>query len=217
MSDAPAPPPTADDIVMLGNEYNAVQRRLLARKQQLEALLGPNAPGGEFPTDFAGQKNRRYGIDFTFTPGELVPQELSVTIEQNTIFRCAAMESFVRAVGTAEDPFTAAEVAVQPTLPWNDRLIYFDYLWSVRDTGTDRQWTERPQPSLFGGGGYWGPLWFPRRNILGGGTTIFVQIDPFLSLINPQSDGSFFEGGDINSYLVHISFIGHQVPDDSEL
>lgn len=207
--------PTSDDYVALSNEYNRLQRQLLSKTQQLEALLGKNAPAGEFPVDFAGQHNRRYGIDFQFVPGQIVPQELSFTVEHGTIFRCAAIESFVRAVGTAEDPYSGEDVAVQATLPWADRLINFDYFWKIRDTGTDREWNERPQPSLFGGGGYVGPRWFPRRNVLGGGTTVFMQINPFISRTAPVT-GSFFQGGSLNNYIVHVGFIGHQVPDDTE-
>lgn len=202
--------------MQVSNEYNRLNRQLDAKKQQLEALLGQNAPAGQFPTDFAGQHNRRYSIDLAFAPGELIPQELSVTVEHGTIFRCAAIESFVRAVGTADDPYSGEEVSVQATLPWSDRLRYFDYLWKIRDTGTDREWNERPQPSLFGGGGYFGPLWLPRRVVLGGGTTIFAEVSPIVSLATP-TQSSFFQGGSLNSYVVQISFIGHQVPDDSEM
>lgn len=214
MSDIPGP--TSDDYLHVANEYNRLQRQLLAKTQQLESLLGKNAPAGQFPTDFAGLHNRRYGIDFSFVPGELVPQELSFTVEANTIFRCAAVECFVRAVGTADDPFSEDEVSVQATLPWNDRLQYFDFLWKIRDTETNRDWNERPQPSLFLGGGYLGPLWLPRRNILGGGATVFMQIDPIRSRTSPTT-GSFFQGGSLNNYIVHVGFIGHQEPDDSEL
>ena len=78
--------------------------------------------------------------------------------------------------------FTGQPVTVFATLPWDSRLIYFDFLWSIRDTGTDREWCDRPQPSLFLGGGYVEPLWLPRRAVLGGGTSLFANIDPFLSL-----------------------------------
>lgn len=218
MSDIPGEPPapTQEDWLLVSNKYDDLQRQLTAKTQQLEALLGKNAPAGEFPVDFAGQHNRRYAIEMSFTPGELIPQESSVTVEHGSIFRCAYVESFVRGVGTADDPYSGEEVSVQATLPWSDRLRYFDFLWKIRDTGTDREWNERPQPSLFLGGGYFGPLWLPRRIILGGGTTIFAELSPIRSVTTPIA-GSFFQGGSIENYTVQVSFVGHQVPDDSEM
>ncbi len=212
MSDQTSP----NDIVAIANEYNRLQRQLESKTQQVAALLEMNAEAGDFPTDFAGNSNRRYSIDFPFVPGDLTPQERSVTVESGTIFRCAYTESFVRAVGTADDPYTDDPVTVQATLPWSDRLQNFDFLWRIRDTGTDREWVDHPQPSLFLGGGYVGPLWLPRRVVLGGGSVIFATIDPFVSVVSP-GDGSFFAGGAVQSYTVQVSFVGHEVPDGSEL
>lgn len=209
------------EIVALGNEYNRLERQLAAKTSQLEALLATNAEAGAFPTDFEGALNRRYSIEFMFEPEAstveaalLQPQERSVTIESGTIFRCAYVESFLRAVGTADDPF-GGPATVQATLPWNDRRTYFDYLWRVRDTGTDREWCDTPQPSWFFGGGYVGPLWLPRRNILSGGTTVYATVEPFRNR-DAMATG-FFAGGSISQYLLQMSFVGHQVPDDSPL
>lgn len=209
-------------IVDLTNEYRKLQRQLEGKTQQLDALTGKNAPGGEFPTDFAGARNRRYTIELDFNAGSLAPLERSVNVESGTIFRCAYVEAFVQAIGQAEDPFSGQNVTVFATLPWDSRLFYFDFFWKIRDTGTDREWCDQPQPSLFLGGGYVGPLWLPRRVVLGGGTTLFAQVDPFLSVVSPFVAPSlqlrgFFSGGQINTYRMKLSFVGHEVPDRSAL
>ncbi len=204
-----------NEIVMLAAEYQRLQRQLVSKTQQLDALMSMNGEGGDFPTDFAGNMIRRYSIDFSFTPGVLEPQEGSVTVEAGSTFRCAYVESFVTVVGTADDAYTGNPVTVQAVMPWNLRQDAFDYLWRVRDTGTDREWVEPPQPALFGGGGYVGPLWLPRRVVLGGGTVIYAVVDPFIS----ESDDVAFGGGGgvVTNYKVQMSFVGHDVPDGSPL
>lgn len=204
-------------IVDLTNEYRRLQRQLEAKTQQLESLTSKNAPGGQFPTDFDGARNRRYTIEFDIQAGSTVPVERSVNIETGTIFRCAYVESFVQAIGQASDRFTGEPVTVFATLPWGSRLVYFDFLWKIRDTGTDREWCDQPQPSFFLGGGYVEPLWLPRRAVLGGGTSLFAEINPFVSVTDAGDLPGFFFGGAITAYRVKISFVGHEVPDRSAL
>lgn len=221
--------PNQDDVVQLASEYREVQRRLQARTQQLEALLAVNAEAGDFPaSNFDGIRNRRYSVDFVFTPdenlvseiyardGELT-QEQDVIVDAGTIFRCAYVESFLQAVGAAVDPYSGDSTTAQVTVPWNVRLQAFDFFWRIRDTGSDREWCGTPQPSLFLGGGYWGPLWLPKRNILGGGTVISVQVNPFLINGSGNALNFFGSGGTISKYLLQVSFVGHDVQDGSEL
>jgi hypothetical protein len=205
-------------IVDLTNEYRQLQRQLESKTQQLDALTSTNAPGGQFPTDFSGARNRRYTIEYTFEAGDLNPQERSVNVEGGTIFRCAYVESFVQAVGQGTARFTdpPQAVTVFATLPWDSRLSYFDFLWRIRDTGTDREWCDQFQPSLFLGGGYVEPMWFPRRAVLGGGTTLFAELQPIVSASTDVGVGFFTEGA-VNTYRVKISFVGHEVPDRSAL
>ncbi len=206
----------AQMIVEIANEYRRLQRQLESKQQQVEALLAVNGEAGPFPTDFEGAQVRRYAIEFPFVPGTLVPQERSVTVESGTIFRCAYMESFLKATGTAADPYTAVSATSSVVLPWDQRLAYFDYMWRVRDTGTDREWVDPPQPSLFGGGGYVGPAWLPRRVILGGGSVIYATVDPFISAASP-GEHSFFTGGTLTQYVLQMDFVGHEIPDLSAL
>lgn len=215
-----------NELVDIANEYRRLQRQLEQKTARLEALRAVNGEAGQFPTDFEGALNRRYSIEFLFQPppanptdaetiASLQAQERQVVIEQGTVFRCAYVESFLRAVGTALDPFSGLSTTVQATLPWNDRRRYFDYLWTVRDTGTDRDWVAPPQPSWFGGGGYTGPLWLPRRTILSGGTSLYARVEPFRS--QNADEGGFFSGGTISQYILQMSFVGHQVPDNESL
>lgn len=202
-------------VVDLTNEYRRLQRQIDSKKQQLDALLAPNGPAGAFPMDFAGAQLRRYTVQFDFTSGVLEQQENAALVDADTIFRCAYIETFVQAIGTAEDRFSGDDITVQATLPWDQRLLYFDFFWSVRDTGTDREWVTPPQPSLFAGGGYTGPLWLPRRNILSGGTALHVTIDPFISQTTGGSEEvfrGFFLGGTIQRYQVQFCFVGHETP-----
>ena len=206
--DSPAP-----NVAEIVAEYRRLQRQLENKTAQLDSLLAPGAQAGPFPVDFEGAIPRRYSVEFRFAVGDKVAQERSVQVASGTVFRCAAMESWLRAVGTAADPYTAASTTVQVTLNWSNRLLSFDYLWRVRDTGQDREWCSTPQPSLFGGGGYLGPLWLPRRTPIGGGTSIFVEAAPFLNQSPPAGFGSFFDGGAVSEYLLQVCFWGHEVPD----
>lgn len=217
MSDVMDPIAIQQAIVDLTNEYRKLQRQLEGKTQQLESLTAKNAPGGQFPTDFDGARNRRYTIEFDFQAGSLVPQERSINVENGTIFRCAYVESFVQAIGQGIDRYSSQPVTVFATLPWGSRLNYFDFFWKIRDTGTDREWCDQPQPSLFLGGGYIEPLWLPRRAVLGGGTALFAAIEPFVSLVDAGDLPGFFYGGSINAYRVKLSFVGHEVPDRSAL
>lgn len=217
MSDVMDPVAMQQAIVDLTNEYRKLQRQLEGKTQQLDSLTSKNGPGGSFPTDFDGIRNRRYTIELDFQAGSLVPQERSVNVENGTIFRCAYVESFVQAIGQGVDRFSGQPITVFATLPWNGRLAYFDFFWRIRDTGTDREWCDQPQPSLFLGGGYVEPMWLPRRVVLGGGTTLFAEIDPFISLSDAGDLPGFFYGGAINAYRVKLSFVGHEVPDRSAL
>lgn len=216
MSDAAALKQAAIDVA---NEYRRLQRQIASKKQQLEALLAVNGPAGAFPTDFDTAVPRRYSVALTFAAGDLEPQEKSALIDVGTIFRCAYIETFVRAVGTALDRFSGDPVAIQATLGWEQRLFNFDFLWTVRDTGTDREWVTPPQPSLFAGGGYTGPLWLPRRNICSGGTALHVGIKPFVSVVDDPGGGvkTFFTGGETFRYEVQFCFVGHEVQDRSSL
>lgn len=202
-------------------EYRRLDRQVAEKTARLEALLAANAEAGAFPLDFGGALDKRYGIDFSFKPGIYDPQELAVQIDAGKVFRCAAIETFVSGVGTADDPFSGDPVSVQATFPWNLRLAsltnggpYFDFMWRVRDTGYDHEWNDTPQPSLFAGGGYFGPLWLPRRRILGGGANIFVNLQPIFNADDVSS--GFFANGACTEYTVHFSFVGHEVPDTSE-
>ena len=202
-------------IVDITNEYHRLQRQLESKEQQLTALTATNAPSGAFPTDFSGARNRRYTIEFSFEAGKYVSQERSVNVENGTIFRCAYVESFVQAIG--EGVIADQARTVFATLPWGSRLRYFDFLWRIRDTGTDREWCDQPQPSLFLGGGYVEPLWLPRRVVLGGGTALFADLLPIVSISDASDIPGFFYGGTISTYRVKLSFVGHEVPDRSVL
>lgn len=215
--------PVSEDLkqaaIDVANEYRRLQRQIEAKKQQLEALLAVNGPAGDFPTDFATATPRRYTVALSFEAGILEPKEESAVVDVGTIFRCAYVETFVRAVGTSLDRFSGNAVAIQATLGWEQRLFNFDFLWSVRDTGTDREWVTPPQPSLFAGGGYTGPLWLPRRNICSGGTALYVTVDPFVSVAEDPGGGvrTFFTGGETFRYEVQFCFVGHEVQDRSAL
>ncbi len=211
MSEAP------NVLVELSNEYRRLQRQLEAKTQQLNNLLSINSEAGDFPIDFDGAKDVRYSVDLVFQTKDddtlPLPQDGAVAVRSGTIFRCAYVESFVRAVGTADDPFDPTQaITGQVTLPWDLRLAAFDFLWTVRDTGTDREWCNRPQPSLFFGGGYVGGLWLPRATILGGGTNIVPSLTP---IVCHSTDNGYFNGGTISEYIVQMSFVGHEIPDES--
>jgi hypothetical protein len=58
-------------------------------------------------------------------------------------------------------------------------------------------------------------LWFPRRNIISGGTVIAAYVEPFLS--GPVASSVFGTDGETLQYAVQIDFDGHEVPDGEEI
>lgn len=210
---------------MLVNDFRRIGRAIAARKVAIEKL-SKKAKRGAGLLNLSVERPRRYGIEFSFTPGDLQPQERSFVVNGGTKFLCRTLESSFRAIGTSgvDDGAggTVAGQRVQVTMPFSAafasgggigsrgyaRNRYFDYEFQIRDTGSDREWQNVRTPSNIMMSGMIAPCRLPVRAHIKGGSEVFVRVDPFLSESSFVGLSSFFS---VSAYVVHISFSGTEV------
>lgn len=206
---------------MLINEVRRIEHAVVQRKALLAKLEQQMRDQGDGVLNLERERPQRYSVEFSFVPGDLQPQERSFLVEGGTLFKCNQLESSFRVVGAAAvddgGGGTLAGQNAQVTLPWapvtgnrpSARQAYFDYLWRVRDTGSDRDWQNSNQPSIFMLTGSLMPVVLPVRARIVGGSEVFVTIDPFFSRsVFGSNVGLFFT---VSQYIVHVSFFGTEV------
>jgi hypothetical protein len=191
---------------MLLNEYRRIERAVAQREAQLAALEKRAAVSRQ---NQLNRRPKRYSVEFEFVPGDLQAQTRSFFVDGGTTFRPRNMESSFRVVGTVDGQ--TASITVPYTTPSTviatafSRQSFFDYFWAVRDTGSDREWQNRPQPSVFMDSGPLGPLMFPVHGRVRGGSEVFITIDPFFSTVASLVLDS------VSRYTLHVSLFGTEV------
>jgi hypothetical protein len=201
---------------MLINEYRRIDRAIAHRAQVLDQLEKKAAVSRQ---NQLNRRPKRYSVEFEFTPGDLQAQTRSFFVDGGTTFRPKNVESSFRVTGVTvveafPDPNVPGQIA-SVTLPYGPvnspgsvavtRNNFFDYFWTIRDTGSDREWQNRPQPSVFMDSGALGPLQLPVHARVRGGAEVFITVDPFFSSVIPTPFDS------ISRYTLHISLFGTEV------
>lgn len=205
---------TSDIDQMLVNEYNSLQRQIEAREREIIDLEDEI----RHTLEYRARQPRWYNVEFDFEAGDLEPQERSFFVSGGTYFQPYTLGSALRvsgntAITTAPGVLGQGQV-ITAALPWgpllsanqayNTRQAYFDYFWQIRDTGSDREWQNEPQPSLFMCGGGLGNIEMPTPGTIRGGSEVFVRIIPTHSLSGAQL-GLF---DTVARYKLTISFFG---------
>jgi hypothetical protein len=209
----------SDVEMSLLNEYRKIDRALEQRKREINELEKRLKANGNLPLD---RRPKRYSVEYDFTPGDLQPQEQSFFVDGGSRFYASSIESTFRVTGQAAvddgGGGTIAGQAVTATLPWSpvrdstrssQRNGYFDFLWTIRDTGSDREWQNVPQPALFLLTGALSPLYLPVPGVIRSGSEVFVNIDPFFSRVVNGSNLGLFQT--VSTYTVLVSFWGEEV------
>lgn len=201
---------------------NKVRRQERAIKSREAIIADLQKKVRDSQASLLDRRPRRYSVEFSFEPGVTQPQEKSFTVNAGTVFRCHSLETSFRVIGQAAVDDGGGGVTsgqfVNVTLPWStvsgggstrssSRQRFFDYEWQVRDTGSDREWQNVRQPSIFMLTGALSPAWLPVQATLRGSSEVFVRIDPFYSVAN-ITNGPF---NSIESFILHISFAGTEV------
>lgn len=214
---------------MLLNEHRALDRAIAQRERVIAELEKRASALGVAAID---RRPKRYSVEFEFTPesGRIAAhaQEKSFFVDTGATFHCATIESSLRVVGDASvasggGVYIAGQTAVL-TLPYspptsangrqaNGRNEFFEYLWKIRDTGSDREWQNLPMPSVFMDSGAISPLVLPVHGRVGGGSEVFVEITPVLTLPSPGVSSVTGIFRNIYKYILHISLAGTEVPE----
>jgi hypothetical protein len=152
-------------------------------------------------------------------------------VDGGTNFYCSTIESSVRFTGNVRvntiAPSGAAPIYTegQPATitlgygnpnPGTNEGIYrqsmFSFDWFIRDTGSDRDWQNVPQPDVFLCSGRLGPLILPAFSRVKGGSEVEATVTPTL---NVSADGVFFndtvaETTSLTKITVQLSFHGFE-------
>jgi len=201
-------------IQMLHNELLKCERALDSKKRAVDILLKKKTKGSVRNE----QKPRIYSTEYEFDPGDLTSQVKSFVVDYGTIFRPADIENSLRVTGFTDAMNTPDSLATL-TIPFGDiqsqtgRNGFFEFYYQIRDSGSDREWQNHPQPSPFMMSGLLQGLGFGKRAVLAPGSEVFIEIRPILSKV--LSDPTFsdtpgpFEG-DVTKYTLHVSMHGHE-------
>lgn len=195
-----------DDVEqMIINQLRRTDRAIEARKKRIqEALKEKESSGRIF--------NKRYVLEFGFTPRfeeeatttfDILPVTRSFVVDRDTKrFFCQELSFSFLAVGVPFQQQTATKV----TLPWYAAQAVMPFTWQVRDTSTDRDWSDAPLPSVFAQQSFVGGYRLPAAVVVEPGTEVQAIIQPN------------FIRNTVTSYLaslssveIQFSFIGFEV------
>ena len=216
-----------DDIDQLEwNEYQRLERAIDARKKRIEGL--------EKGSPVIRQRNFRYVLDYTFdfTVPEGANSNIAETPSAQTRSFIVKSEAtgdngkrthfFVKSI-EASYAVLASQVGVDP--PVGQRFFigpdyrrnFFDFTWHVRDTGSDREWSNTALPAQLLLTGNVNPLLFGNGHcMLSGGTEVLVDIVPTFSgnILAQQENIEFLAPpaiADIRSHFLQLCFVGVEV------
>lgn len=201
-----------DDVEQLiVNQLRRTDRAIKARRDRLKEAEQPDK-GRTF--------NRRYVLEFSFdntlynggsvsTFNRLIlPQVRSFVVDRDCKrFYCQELVATMLVVGSpsSESGFPAPP-AQKYTLPPIGCFQAMSYTWRVRDTSTDRDWSDSPLPSTYvqqsNVGGYRLPSWA----LLEPGTELQVTLAPTFAALSIPTIASV-----LSKIEVNFSFIGFEV------
>ncbi len=177
-----------------------LERLLAQRKRKLDEI--------EKKLDLTRATNKRYNVDFSFDFEDFglvsVPRQetsKSVTIDRNSRFMVRSMEMNYGIVSAG------ATFNMGPA--FMNRLFNFDF--RVRDTGSDREWSNDWLPSAFlFSGDVQGLRFADNHAVVSGNSDIEVDVRVNFSE-NAGTEGLF---DDIEKHLLQISFVGLNLPEE---
>jgi hypothetical protein len=195
-----------DDVEqMIINQLRRTDRAIEARKKRIQEALKEKESGGRI-------FNRRYVLEFGFTPQSeqgasatfnVLPVTRSFVVDRDSKrFFCQEVSFALLAVGLPFQQQTASKL----TLPWYAAQRVMPFTWQVRDTSTDRDWSDAPLPSVFAQQGFVGGYRLPAAVVLEPGTEVQTTIQPNFVRNNVAPYIEILSGIE-----VQFSFIGFEV------
>jgi hypothetical protein len=190
---------------MIINQLRRTDRAIEARKKRIqEALKEKESSGRIF--------NKRYVLEFGFTPR--FEEEASVTFDVLPATRSFVVDRDVKRFFCQEISFALLAVGLpfqqqassKLTLPWYAAQRAMPFTWQVRDTSTDRDWSDAPLPSVFAQQGFVGGYRLPAAVVLDPGTEVQATIQP-----NFVRNNVPFYIQTLSAIEVQFSFIGFEV------
>lgn len=180
---------------MLLNELTRLEHAIKKRQKRIE----------EVAEKAAHSAPKRYVVDVPITvestTARLAMVTRSVVIDRTgRAFRCRQIAGTSTVIGTLSDMATAAKISLPPA----NRALSF--MWQVRDTYTDRTWSNAFLPDLALASGKNGPLELDQPAKLPPGTLLEVTVMPILT----ASAVTFFMSA-ASEYSVQFSFIGDEI------
>lgn len=221
-----------DDVDQMElNEYNRLERAIESRRKRIEAL--------EKGSPLIRQRNFRYVLDFNFnytimagfssfgllgtfpdvqpppaqTRSFIVKSEKEA--EKRTNFYVKSIEASY-AVFASQDVPDTTQPGQRFFIGPDYRRNFFDFTWRVRDTGSDREWSNTALPSSLLMTGNVNPLLFGNGHcMLSGGTEVIIEVTPTFSgnLLLKQA-GEFQTPAALTSFKSHFlqfCFVGVEV------
>ena len=219
-----------DDVDQMElNEYHRLERALDARRKRIEAL--------EKGAPLIRQRNFRYVLDFNFDYTEMAApvrgslasfdvapppaQSRSFIVksetedQRKTHFYVKSLEAsyaVFASQATPETPGPGQRFFIGPDY----RRNFFDFTWRLRDTGSDREWSNTALPSQFLVTGNVNPLLFGNGHcMLSGGTEVIVEVTPTFSgnllLRNVGEQATSAPLTSFKSHFLQVCFVGVEV------
>lgn len=189
------------DERMMVAELRRLERALAARKKELDEL--------EAKIDLARPRNRRYNADFSFafvddaTQEYIYVDEKAPTVAKGTRFFVLELELGFQIVSDG------AAFNMGPTFMRN----FFDFEWRVRDTGSDRDWSNDWLPSQFLFSGDVRGFCPKSPFVCSGGADIVTSVRVTRSR-DTLGEGDLFTN--IEAFELQIGFVGVEVPEAFE-
>lgn len=192
-----------DDVAVYDeNELRRMEKGLASRSKLVD-LLEKKAGRRTYP--------KRYVFEFSFSVADGAEQQDTqavVIAREARFFRAERLVQSVVLIGRV----AGEENVTQLTLPADaSALGVFAYNWSMRDTHTDRLWTNVPMPSAFISNALLGETLFPRKIALPPGTAVEMTVSPIVlaSVLQlPAADDPLI--ADVESYSLIVSLIGDE-------
>lgn len=180
-------------------ELRRLERLLEQRRLELDEL--------QAKADLRRPVNRRYNIDFTF-PFQADPSVDFIYTEDRSAAIAKGTRFFVK---TLEMGFQITSTGATFNMGPLFMKRFFDFQWRIRDTGTDREWSNDWLPSEFLYSGDVRGLALGRNHCLvSGGTDLTASV----RVTRSKNPDSLFTS--IEAFGLQIGFVGVEVPEDFE-
>jgi len=197
-----------DDVEQLiVNQLRRTDRAIDKRQKLLSQVVDTPVKGRTF--------NRRYALEFSFAPDPdffgttpVSPETRSFVVERDCKrFFCQEIVATTLVVASrypvGNEPVPPAnKLTISPSSAW--RLM--PYTWIVRDTSTDREWSDAPLPYTYVQQSHVGGYRLPSWAVLEPGTEVQVTIAP--NYVSPDLPPEYVV---VSRAEVIFSFIGFEV------